>query len=156
MLFQPVLQHVREEDTSGQRMLGIRMLCRLTCQECFENMTEDKSLVTFILSGKYEWYDQNREHVRIGLYDNRALTVCAPLPSDDIRLRSNEKKGFLTWLSKTLGRWVVKNHANPCHGCEDPWCLFKNNTDILKKIIKEAKSIPNHVLNNKKRHHYYR
>ena len=59
------------------------------------NMTEDQSLVTFVLGGKYEWYEKNREHAQFGLYDNHALTVCASPPSDDVGLRSNKKKRFL-------------------------------------------------------------
>ena len=119
-------------------------------------MTADQSLVTFVLSGKYEWYDKNRDHVRCGIYENRALTICAPPPTDDVKLRSEQKRGFLKWFSKTPGRWKIKTQTNPCHGCGDPWCLFKNNTDTMKKIIREAKHIPNHVPNNQKRHHCYR
>ena len=55
--------------------MAIRMLCRLTCQECLENMTEDK-YVEVIQGG-----------------NNSDVTVNVPL------LDVIEEQGPITWLS---------------------------------------------------------
>mmetsp|Transcript_15954 Transcript_15954/g.34528 ORF Transcript_15954/g.34528 Transcript_15954/m.34528 type:complete len:366 (-) Transcript_15954:190-1287(-) len=38
LLFQPIIQNFENNEGTG---IGIRMVCRLTCEECFESMTEE-------------------------------------------------------------------------------------------------------------------
>ena len=73
LLFQPALQHVDASQNEGQATMAIRMLCRLTCQECLENMTEDK-------------------YVEV-IQGNGDVTVNVPL------LDVIEEQGPITWLS---------------------------------------------------------
>lgn len=74
LLFQPVLQHVYASQNEGQATMAIRMLCRLTCQECLENMTEDK-------------------YVEVIQGNGDAAIVNVPL------LDVIEEQGPITWLS---------------------------------------------------------
>lgn len=83
LIFQPLLQHFENET---QRGMGIRFQCRLTCEECFEAMTDDK-------------YVQASAPGASGLVDVPLLDVV-------------EEQGPITWLRD--GPMSVRSMTGEC------------------------------------------
>ena len=75
--------------------------------ESGKNIGEINDMISFVISGEYEWYNKNRYNVLNSTYNTGILTMYSLLPSDssDQHLFSDENP--LRWFTKTLG-WKMK------------------------------------------------
>ena len=77
------------------------------------DLKENELIVTFVVSGEYEWYNKNHQNVLRGNYLKEVLTVCTALTNDLFDIPSHNDDYFTKWFTNTSGGWHVKNHEDP-------------------------------------------
>ena len=88
----------------------------------------DELIVRFVVSGEYEWYDKNSPNVLLSNYKKSYLSLCCP-PPIGIRDEDSLDDGVdnTRFFVKGKRGWEVRLFEDPCYGCGNPWCLYKQH-----------------------------
>jgi hypothetical protein len=125
------------------------------CQVAQNINKKKESMVTFVLNGQYEWLDSDLLNVMSYKYDNRTLTIVSYPPVNPSKSRYKRDTSPMRDFQNTEGKWTIINHQDACLMCASPWCLYKNNKQIVDNIIEEQKNTNVHDKHNKKRFNCY-
>jgi hypothetical protein len=126
-----------------------------------EKLTPGKqyeTCVTFVMSGEVEWVDNTGLNVFTTCMDDSVLTFIEGPPQpfvDDLEIVGEHRKWFMEGSYGDAPAWVVRPYPDACEFCASPWCVYKNNTKQMDKIIE--KNLPAHEeLNEQKRFACYK
>ena len=104
--------------------------------EHVEDLQGDELIVRFVVSGQYEWYDKNSPNVLLSNYKKSYLALCRRPPTITSEVDSLEDLVDNTRLFVQGRRgWEVRVFEDPCYGCGNPWCLYKQHRTELKEMI---------------------
>ena len=109
------------------------------CEDA-DNIKDDESFISFVVSGEYEWYDKNQPNVLQSTYRHRYLTLCSHPPKNMVDTVPFGEDDFTKWFTKTLDGWRVKVFEAPCYGCGSPWCMLDHDRVSLKRMIAQVQA----------------
>ena len=71
--------------------------------ESGKEISETNEMISFIVSGKYEWYNKNGHNVLTSTYHTGLLTISSPPPNDSSYQHPFSEEDSLRWFTKTVG-----------------------------------------------------
>ena len=97
---------------------------------------ETNEMISFLVSGKYKWYNKNGHNVLTSSYHTGLLTMYSRPHNFSKDQDPFSDEDPLCWFTKMVGGWKVKCHEEPCCSYGSPKCLYNSNKAGFKNLIK--------------------
>ena len=119
------------------------------------NCNTDETLVEFVLAGEYKWCNKRGQNTIFKVVKTKDLTLKS-LPSSLFQNPFQQVTAdYHKWFEQTEHNgWKVMIFRNPCLTCGSPYCMYKNNKDVLMATIRKVDKLDN-ISNAGKRQRAY-